>query len=146
MPAPANGRYLDWGQTTFDVGGVRYDNEISSASYSEKSSMKTLPGRGRRPKGRTRGKLEYEGSMKFSREAWADVVSQLGGSEWRVAVVDAITVSFGEGDQAMADKLVGVMFHSPSIDMENNEDALEVELQLSIMDIVWHGEDENDRR
>lgn len=146
MPAPTNGRYLSWGEVTIDFGGVRFDNEISGASYKETSNFTTLPGRGRRPKGRTRGKIDYEGSMKFSREAWADVVEKLGGSAWRDAIIDAITVSFGGDENPQADKLIGVMFHSPSVDMENNEDPLEVEVQMSMLDIVWHGEDENDRQ
>ncbi len=147
MAVSVNGDYFDWGCLTIDVDGVRYDNEFDSIKYSEKSAFKTIPGRGRRPKGRTRGKNEYEGEIKISREMFPDLLTQLGGSNWRNKIVN-ITVSYGFDDDssnAQADKLVSLKFHSPDSDNSNNEDPLMMTLSLSMLDIVWHGESENER-
>lgn len=148
MALSVNGDYFDWGSITVDVDGVKYDNEWESISYKESSKFTVLPGRGKRPKGRTRGKLEYDGEVKLSREAFADLVRQLGGSNWRNKQVN-LTVSYSLDDDtsnSQVDKLLKVKFHSPDNSHENKEDGLMVTLTLSIMDIVYDGEDENTRQ
>ncbi len=147
MSVAVNGDYFDWGQITIDVDGVRYDNEFTSISYNETANFTTLPGRGRRPKGRTRGKNEYDGEVAISREMFPDLIRQLGGSNWRNKVVN-LTVNYGFDDDpsnAQTDKLGRVKFHSPKNEHENNEEGLTVTLSLSMLDIIYDGEDENSR-
>lgn len=148
MAVDPNGAYFDWSSIEIDVGGVKYDQEFEEISYGEKGSFKVLNGRGMRPKGRTRGKLEYEGKLKMSREAWADLLRQLQSvaatGDFRDAQID-ITVNYGNAANAQSDKLKRVKLHSPNNSHSNSEDALMVELEMSIMDILWDGETEDNR-
>lgn len=148
MAVDVNGNYFDWGSLEIDLGGVKYDQEFDEISYEESAQFKTLPGRGRRPKGRTRGKLEYSGSLKLSREVWADIVRQLSGvspsGDWRDAQID-ITCNYGSGANAQSDKLRRVKLHSPKQTHSNSEEGLMVEVSLSIMDILFDGESEDNR-
>jgi hypothetical protein len=148
MPTPVNGDYFDWGQIELDIGGVKYDNEFEEIAYEEASEFKVLNGKGRRPKGRTRGKLTYTGTVKFAREIWGDIVRQLqtasSTGDWRDAQID-ITVSYGTDSSAQSDKLKRVKLHSPKHSHSNNEEPLMTELSMSIMDIVFDGETEEGR-
>lgn len=134
--ANVNGREFSFPSVTVRVNGEELF-DFKGIKYSEKISRGKLYSNQRKPRARTRGKSEFEGSITFYKSGFAELIARLGPG-WADEEL-TIVVQHAEGDDIVTDTLLRVLLNGGDGSAEEGEDPLEVECELDIMDIEWGG-------
>lgn len=133
-----NGYQTDHGTTTIKIGEKTYDGLVKELKYSSKREIGKLRGTSPLARGRTRGIVDFEGSMVLWKYGFDMLVADLGDG-WMEAQFDII-VSYGDDDQPITvDTLVSCTILSDEGGTSEGADPHEVSLSLDIKVIKRNG-------
>ena len=128
-----NGFAYSWASVRFRFDGGEVV-AIKDITYSHKVDRAKLRGAGMRPLGRTRGEYEAEGSVTLFREGWDALRAKLGTGYMERRF--SISVSYAEaGQPVVTDELLDCVISSVENNPSQGTDALEVSLDLDIMQL-----------
>jgi|GEM_PF-2975386 len=133
-----NGYQYDHGDCTFKVRGKEYSGGVKEIKYTSKREIGSFRGASPRRRGRTRGTIDFEGSIVLWKYMF-DLLVQDFGPGWMEEVFD-IVVSYGQDDQPLTiDTLVEVTFNNVETGTSEGADPIEVSLGLDLMNILYGG-------
>ena len=139
QPIPIiNGYRYDWGSVIIDMGAA---GEVSSGctaiNYEATRERAKARGAGTaKPQGRTRGQIDFQGSITLHKEVFDEIVTKLGTNFGTVSLT--ITVSYSASEnRVVTDVLEGVEIDGVTNDHSDGTDALVVALPLNIMNIKF---------
>jgi hypothetical protein len=140
-----NGHRTSYCSIELGIAGQPPISGVKSISYDENPEVGKMFGTNVKPTGRTRGKVDFEGSIEFYQRDWRNLmpILSMGGLFGFSEVAFPLTVIYAEEhspQDLVADELVGVRFLGPKNNhSEGGADALVVSVTLNIMDILHSG-------
>lgn len=132
-----NGYIYDHGDLTIKVDGKQID-DIKEIKYSTKREVGKFRGTSPVARGRTRGTVDFEGSMVMLRSTLDALIAEWGDG-WMEKEFD-ITATFGNDGQPLnTDTLIRCCIISDEISSSEGADPNEVSVGLDILNIKRNG-------
>lgn len=134
---PINGRYYDWEHITIKLkGGTLVD--VLSIEYEDSEKVNAVYGKGRTPRGYTKGNYEGSGKLVLYREEYDRLTG--GKSPFELEPFE-ITVSYDKGDgKTTTDTLRDCLFTRRSFSgVEQDTERVTVELEFVVLGGIEHG-------
>lgn len=124
---PINGRYYDWEHITIQVNGATLA-DVLSIEYEDSEKVNAIYGRGRTPRGYTKGNYEGSGKLTLLREEYERL-----GDPFGMPPFD-IVVSYAKGENTSTDTLKECLFTKRSFGgIEQDTERITVELEFTIL-------------
>lgn len=132
-----NDYVYDHGDLTVKWGGKLYD-DIKELKYSTKREIGKFRGTSPLARGRTRGTLDFEGSMVVLRSTLDTLIAERGDG-WMEEEFD-VTATYGnDGQPLVTDELIGCTVIGVENSSSEGADPNEVTLNLDIKGIKYNG-------
>lgn len=125
---PINGRYYDWEHITIQVNGATLA-DVLSIEYEDSEKVNAIYGKGRTPRGYTKGNYEGSGKLTLLREEYERL-----GDPFGMPPFD-IVVSYAKGEGGTStDTLKECLFTKRSFGgIEQDTERITVELEFTIL-------------
>lgn len=111
---------------------------IKGVSYNRKTEKTALYGRGAKPLALQSGNKQFEGAITLLQSevnAMVDAVKAANALQDLTDVAFDIVVSYGEGNTAKTDVLIGCEIEEYEKGMEQNDPNMEIELKFKYLDL-----------
>ena len=132
-----NGYIYDHGDLTVKWGGKQYD-DVKELKYSTKREVGKFRGTSPMARGRTRGTIDFEGSIVILRSIFDQIVAERGDG-WIESEFD-ITATYGnDGQPLVTDELIGCTVIGVENSSSDGADPNEVTLNLDIKSVKYGG-------
>lgn len=142
-----NGYEFNWSSIEYSVDDVRFTGSFSKIDYERKRSRGVTRGKGPKRRGVTRGKEECTASFTMYKqdfEAFKNQLLQSQSLQYNDSFQDVafnLSVSYDEGGNVITDALVECRVDSvKNSHSDGSDDALMVDVELNLADIVYNGE------
>ncbi|MBW6395233.1 hypothetical protein KZX47_08745 [Thermus sp. SYSU G05001] len=124
---PINGRYYDWEHITIQVNGATLA-DVLSIDYEDSEKVNPIYGKGRTPRGYTKGNWEGSGKLTLLREEYERL-----GDPFSMKPFD-IVVSYAKEGNTSTDTLKDCLFTKRSFGgVEQDTERITVELEFVIL-------------
>jgi len=136
---PINGRYYDWEHISIQVKGIPLA-DVLSIDYEDGEKVNAIFGKGRTPRGYTKGNYEGSGKVTLLREEYDRVrAAAPEGNPLKLEPFD-IVVSYEKEGSTVTDKILDCLFTKRSFGgVEQDTEKVTVELEFTILGGVEHG-------
>lgn len=137
---PINGRYYDWEHISIQVKGVPLA-DVLSIDYEDSEKVNAIYGKGRTPRGYTKGNWEASGKLTLLREEYDRLrAAAPEGNVYKLDPFD-IVVSYDKGNgTAVTDTLKDCLFTKRSFGgVEQDTERITVELEFVVLGEIQHG-------
>lgn len=137
---PINGRYYDWEHISIQVKGVPLA-DVLSIDYEDSEKVNAIYGKGRTPRGYTKGNWEASGKLTLLREEYDRLrAAAPEGNVYKLDPFD-IVVSYDKGTgAAVTDTLKDCLFTKRSFGgVEQDTERITVELEFVVLGEIQHG-------
>jgi hypothetical protein len=136
---PINGRYYDWEHITIQVNGQTLA-DVLSIDYEDSEKVNPIFGKGRTPRGYTKGNYEGSGKLTLLREEYDRLrAAAPEGNVLKLKPFDVV-VSYEKEEATVTDTLKECLFTKRSFGgVEQDTEKITVELEFSILGGVEHG-------
>ncbi|WP_243092586.1 hypothetical protein [Thermus hydrothermalis] len=129
---PINGRYYDWESITIQVNGATLA-DVLSIEYEDSEKVNAVYGKGRTPRGYTKGNWEGSGKLTLLREEYERL-----GNPFALKPFD-IVVSYAKEGGTKTDTLKECLFTKRSFSgVEQDTERITVELEFTILGGIEH--------
>jgi len=137
---PINGRYYDWEHITIKQGGQTLA-DVLSIEYEDSEKINHIYGKGRVPRGYTKGNWEGSGKLTLLREEYNLLQSRAPqGDIYRMEPFE-IVVAYEKGEATVTDSLLDCLFTKRSFGgLEQDTERITVELEFAILGGIEHGQ------
>ena len=132
-----NGYIYDHGDLTVKWGGKQYD-DVKELKYSTKREIGKFRGNSPVARGRTRGTIDFEGSIVILRSTFDQIVAERGDG-WMEDEFDTTATYGNDGQPLVTDELVGCTVIGVENSSSEGADPNEVTLNLDIKSIKYGG-------
>lgn len=133
-----NGYIYDHGDLTVKWGGKQYD-DVKELKYSAKREIGKFRGTSPLARGRTRGTIDFEGSMVVLRSTLDQMIAERG-EGWMEFEFDVVATYGNDGQPLVTDELIGCTIIGVENSSSEGADANEVTLNLDIKAINYAGQ------
>jgi len=135
---PINGRYYDWEHISIQVKGVPLA-DVLSIDYEDSEKVNAIFGKGRTPRGYTKGNWEGSGKLTLLREEYDRLrAAAPEGNVFKLEPFD-IVVSYDKGMATVTDTLKDCLFTKRSFGgVEQDTEKVTVELEFTVLGGVEH--------
>jgi hypothetical protein len=135
---PINGRYYDWEHISIQVKGVPLA-DVLSIDYEDSEKVNAIFGKGRTPRGYTKGNYEGSGKLTLLREEYDRLrAAAPEGNVFKLEPFD-IVVSYDKGAAVVTDTLKDCLFTKRSFGgVEQDTERVTVELEFTVLGGVEH--------
>jgi len=136
---PINGRYYDWEHISIQVKGIPLA-DVLTIDYEDGEKVTPIFGKGRTPRGYTKGNYEGSGKVTLLREEYDRVrAAAPEGNPLKLEPFD-IVVSYEKEGATVTDTLKDCLFTKRSFGgVEQDTEKVTVELEFTILGGVEHG-------
>ncbi|APD10163.1 hypothetical protein TthSNM11_14510 [Thermus thermophilus] len=137
---PINGRYYDWEHISIQVKGVPLA-DVLSIDYEDSEKVNAIYGKGRTPRGYTKGNWEASGKLTLLREEYDRLrAAAPEGNVYKLDPFD-IVISYDKGNgTAVTDTLKDCLFTKRSFGgVEQDTERITVELEFVVLGEIQHG-------
>ena len=137
---PINGRYYDWEHITIQVNGATLA-DVLSIDYEDSEKVNAIYGKGRTPRGYTKGNWEASGKLTLLREEYDRLrAAAPEGNVYKLDPFD-IVISYDKGNgTAVTDTLKDCLFTKRSFGgVEQDTERITVELEFVVLGEIQHG-------
>lgn len=137
---PINGRYYDWEHISIQVKGVPLA-DVLSIDYEDSEKVNAIYGKGRTPRGYTKGNWEASGKLTLLREEYDRLrAASPEGNVYKLDPFD-IVISYDKGNgTAVTDTLKDCLFTKRSFGgVEQDTERITVELEFVVLGEIQHG-------
>uniref|UniRef100_A0A7C2C4L8 Phage tail protein n=1 Tax=Thermus islandicus TaxID=540988 RepID=A0A7C2C4L8_9DEIN len=137
---PINGRYYDWEHISIQVKGVPLA-DVLSIDYEDSEKVNAIFGKGRTPRGYTKGNWEGSGKLTLLREEYDRLrAAAPEGNVYKLDPFD-IVISYDKGNgTAVTDTLKDCLFTKRSFGgVEQDTERITVELEFVVLGEIQHG-------
>lgn len=137
---PINGRYYDWEHISIQVKGVPLA-DVLSIDYEDSEKVNAIYGKGRTPRGYTKGNWEASGKLTLLREEYDRLrAAAPEGNVYKLDPFD-IVISYDKGTgTAVTDTLKDCLFTKRSFGgVEQDTERITVELEFVVLGEIQHG-------
>ena len=137
---PINGRYYDWEHISIQVKGVPLA-DVLSIDYEDVEKIHAIYGKGRTPRGYTKGNWEASGKLTLLREEYDRLrAAAPEGNVYKLDPFD-IVISYDKGNgTAVTDTLKDCLFTKRSFGgVEQDTERITVELEFVVLGEIQHG-------
>ncbi|GAA6761705.1 MULTISPECIES: hypothetical protein [Thermus] len=137
---PINGRYYDWEHISIQVKGVPLA-DVLSIDYEDSEKVNAIYGKGRTPRGYTKGNWEASGKLTLLREEYDRLrAAAPKGNVYKLDPFD-IVISYDKGNgTAVTDTLKDCLFTKRSFGgVEQDTERITVELEFVVLGEIQHG-------
>jgi hypothetical protein len=132
------GNQYDHGSITFKLGDFDLSGGVKEIKYGWKRTRGSLRGASPFRRGRTKGVVDFEGSIVLYKYMF-DLLVDTFGDGWAELGL-TIVVQYGNDEQPVrVDTLEDVEFNSTEGGSSEGEDPNEVSLELDIMNLLYNG-------
>lgn len=132
-----NGTAYSWSQITVNILGIPVAG-VTGVSYTEEQEMQDNYGAGNRPVSRGYGNITTEGSVTLHmEEVEALQAAVTTGRLQDIPEFDIVVAFLPEGGVITTHTLKNCRFKTNGRELEQNQMAIEVELDLQIAQILW---------
>jgi hypothetical protein len=132
-----NGTAYSWSQITVNILGIPVAG-VTGVSYTEEQEMQDNYGAGNRPISRGYGNITTEGSVTLHmEEVEALQAAVTTGRLQDIPEFDIVVAFLPEGGVITTHTLKNCRFKTNGRELEQNQMAIEVELDLQIAQILW---------
>jgi hypothetical protein len=132
-----NGTAYSWSQITVNILGIPVAG-VTGVSYTEEQEMQDNYGAGNRPVSRGYGNITTEGSVTLHmEEVEALQAAVTTGRLQDIPEFDIVVAFLPEGGVITTHTLKNCRFKTNGRDLEQNQMAIEVEIDLQIAQILW---------
>lgn len=129
---PINGRYYDWEHITIQVNGATLA-DVLSIDYEDSEKVNAIYGKGRAPRGYTKGNYEGSGKLVLLREEYDRL-----GDPFNMEPFN-IVVSYANGSNVRTDTLHDCLFTKRTFSgVEQDTERITVELEFVILGGIEH--------
>lgn len=130
---PINGRYYDWEHITIQVNGATLA-DVLSIDYEDSEKVNPIYGKGRTPRGYTKGNWEGSGKLTLLREEYERL-----GDPFAMKPFD-IVISYAKEGSTSTDTLKDCLFTKRSFGgVEQDTERITVELEFVVLGEIQHG-------
>lgn len=135
---PINGRYYDWEHISIQVKGVPLA-DVLSIDYEDSEKVNAIFGKGRTPRGYTKGNYEGSGKLTLLREEYDRLrAAAPEGNVFRLDPFD-IVISYDRNKETVTDTLKDCLFTKRTFGgVEQDTERVTVELEFTILGGVEH--------
>lgn len=137
---PINNRYYDWEHISIQVKGVPLA-DVLSIDYEDSEKVNPIYGKGRTPRGYTKGNWEASGKLTLLREEYDRLrAAAPEGNVYKLDPFD-IVISYDKGNgTAVTDTLKDCLFTKRSFGgVEQDTERITVELEFVVLGEIQHG-------
>ncbi|HMN90455.1 MAG TPA: hypothetical protein PKD70_06180 [Saprospiraceae bacterium] len=132
-----NGTAYSWSQIIVNILGIPVAG-VTGVSYTEEQEMQDNYGAGNRPVSRGYGNITTEGSVTLHMEEVEALQAAIStGRLQDIPEFDIVVAFLPEGGVITTHTLKNCRFKTNGRDLEQNQMAIEVELDLQIAQILW---------
>jgi hypothetical protein len=132
-----NGTAYSWSQITVNILGIPVAG-VTGVSYTEEQEMQDNYGAGNRPVSRGYGNITTEGSITLHMEEVEALQAAVStGRLQDIPEFDIVVAFLPEGGVITTHTLKNCRFKTNGRDLEQNQMAIEVEIDLQIAQILW---------
>jgi hypothetical protein len=132
-----NGTAYSWSQITVNILGVPVAG-VTGVNYTENQEMQDNYGAGNRPVSRGYGNIVTEGSITLHMEEVEALQASIStGRLQDIPEFDIVVAFLPEGGVITTHTLKNCRFKTNGRELEQNQMAIEVELELQIAQILW---------
>jgi len=136
--ANINGEMYAWADIRCFIGGTLVQG-ISAINYEDKQSIEKKYGMGRKPIGYGKGNIEPSGTLTlYQEEVVALEAAAPNGRLQDLPAFDIVVNYLPENGILVSDVLKGCKFTNNKRQPKQGDTAIEVELELNVMDILYN--------